>query len=345
MTKRKNWYGHIFALTAIALFSAQTSLAEERRLLNQKLSDTRASIAALGVSGLNSPRSSPRIINGQSVDKELDEGNWEFTASLQSPSFGGHFCGGVLVSPKIDKNAAGNRFVKIWERGADDIRMLITAAHCITKRDGSLSDTSNVTVMSGMIDIAGEKVRQKIVKAIPHPDYSSVTLAHDIAVVLLVKRSGDIPDGATPRSIPLPTILDVANYQQVTAGHSVLGWGRTEGNGALSQSLLTTLVPFSPQDVCNSRYASIASDVHSSSFCAGFSSGGFDSCQGDSGGPLVYRSTVSASSNILAAPILSGIVSWGEGCGLPGFPGIYSDVLKHIQWIEKVVTDNHTHFD
>lgn len=46
-----------------------------------------------------------------------------------------------------------------------------------------------------------------------------------------------------------------------------------------------------------------------------------DSCQGDSGGPLVYNNT------------LYGIVSWGEGCGVQGYPGIYTDVLYFQNWI------------
>ncbi len=48
--------------------------------------------------------------------------------------------------------------------------------------------------------------------------------------------------------------------------------------------------------------------------CAAVDGGGKDSCQGDIGSPLV-------SNNLLV-----GIVSWGVGCGKPGFPGVYSNV-------------------
>ncbi|KAJ9600733.1 hypothetical protein L9F63_026130, partial [Diploptera punctata] len=48
-----------------------------------------------------------------------------------------------------------------------------------------------------------------------------------------------------------------------------------------------------------------------------------DSCQGDSGGPIIHDN------------YLIGIVSWGYGCGLPGYPGIYTDVHLFLDWIRE----------
>lgn len=333
---------------AIALTGAQVASAQDRAAFNDRAAQARDVIRSLSASnGANEDRarSTPRIVNGQFVIDSLDQGNWEFTASLQHPQANGHFCGGVLVAPTIDQNSSG-RFVKVWKRGEDDIRMILTAAHCVTDRNGTLFSQAffdRLSVDSGMTDIADTKVRQSVKEVFKHPGYDPATNAHDVAVILLNPPENGIPNGATPRSIAMPSVLDVNAYKTTTAGHSVLGWGRTE-TGFLSQFLQTVLVPYSDQADCAAQYATLGFSVHSSSFCAGFRSGGFDSCQGDSGGPLVYRPTISEASAVLAEPILSGIVSWGEGCGYPGFAGVYADVLQHKAWIESVVLANHDHF-
>src|SRR4029079_3060994 len=61
---------------------------------------------------------------------------------------------------------------------------------------------------------------------------------------------------------------------------------------------------------------------------------GKDSCQGDSGGPLVVERGASAR--------LAGIVSFGEGCGREGFPGMYTRVSAYADFIEHVLCEGLT---
>ena len=75
-------------------------------------------------------------------------------------------------------------------------------------------------------------------------------------------------------------------------------------------------------------------DIIDSRLCAGYiDEGGVDACQGDSGGPLVCECKTDA-------PIyndrfcLTGVVSVGRGCALPGYPGVYTRVTSFMDWIK-----------
>ena len=52
-------------------------------------------------------------------------------------------------------------------------------------------------------------------------------------------------------------------------------------------------------------------------------------CQGDSGGPMVTE--VEGRYNLI------GVVSWGEDCAEPDYPGVYARISKVLPWIASVV--------
>lgn len=64
--------------------------------------------------------------------------------------------------------------------------------------------------------------------------------------------------------------------------------------------------------------------------CAGYLEGGRDACSADSGGPLVCDG------------VQAGIVSWGNGCGAPLNPGVYTDVAYYQSWISEQLTNYNT---
>lgn len=88
-------------------------------------------------------------------------------------------------------------------------------------------------------------------------------------------------------------------------------------------NLRAAVVPKANQQLCNTSYSRYGG-VTDRMICAGLQQGGKDACQGDSGGPLVNKDT------------LVGVVSWGYGCAVPNYPGVYSRVSSVRDWIKTV---------
>ena len=83
-------------------------------------------------------------------------------------------------------------------------------------------------------------------------------------------------------------------------------------------------VPAISNAACNNAYGG---SIKQSMICAGYpGEGGKDACQGDSGGPLVCNKDGKA--------IIAGVVSWGNGCALQGYPGVYSRTTHVLNWIK-----------
>ncbi|XP_053112895.1 hepatocyte growth factor activator isoform X10 [Hemicordylus capensis] len=108
----------------------------------------------------------------------------------------------------------------------------------------------------------------------------------------------------------------------------IAGWGHMQESkldvSGYSKVLQETFVPIIPDYKCQN------SDVYGvefteNMFCAGYLDGKSDACQGDSGGPLACEKD--------GITYVYGIVSWGEGCGQPGKPGVYTKVSKYVDWI------------
>ena len=80
---------------------------------------------------------------------------------------------------------------------------------------------------------------------------------------------------------------------------------------------------------CDNSYFQPITEVF---ICAGFAEGGRDACQGDSGGPLVCLKDGKA--------VLIGVVSFGIGCALPNYPGVYARITAVLDWINNNLVCN-----
>lgn len=63
---------------------------------------------------------------------------------------------------------------------------------------------------------------------------------------------------------------------------------------------------------------------------------GVSPVQGDSGGPLMTKSNTQW--------VQGGVVSFGTGCGLRGFPGVYTRVSMYESWIKSQISSNQPGF-
>ena len=118
-----------------------------------------------------------------------------------------------------------------------------------------------------------------------------------------------------------------ASFIPGTACH-VTGWGRLASNGPHSSILREAKVPLVSRELCNipEIYDGI---IHERALCAGPAEGGVGPCQFDSGGPLACQER--------GVWFLTGIVSWGVGCGEPNKFGVYSDMSVLSDWVRDMI--------
>ena len=98
------------------------------------------------------------------------------------------------------------------------------------------------------------------------------------------------------------------------------------GDSSSPQACQYVRVPTIKSSDCKKSYSN--DSITESMICAGYpGDGGKDSCSGDSGGPLVCNENGNA--------VLAGVVSWGDKCGKPDKPGVYSRVTHVLDWIKE----------
>ncbi|RBR26857.1 uncharacterized protein FIESC28_00438 [Fusarium coffeatum] len=188
---------------------------------------------------------------------------------------------------------------------------VMTASHCVQGRSASA-----FAIRAGSNSRTSGGVTSRVSSIRMHPQFSGSTLNNDVA---LLKLSTSIPTSSTISYGRLAASgSDPASGTQLT----VAGWGATtQGSASSPVNLLKVTVPVVSRASCRSSYGT--SSVTDNMFCAGYTQGGRDACQGDSGGPIVDSSKT-----------VVGIVSWGEGCALANYPGVYARVGTLRSWVD-----------
>eukprot|EP00541_Cyclophora_tenuis_P012363 CAMPEP_0116557988 /NCGR_PEP_ID=MMETSP0397-20121206/9558_1 /TAXON_ID=216820 /ORGANISM="Cyclophora tenuis, Strain ECT3854" /LENGTH=181 /DNA_ID=CAMNT_0004083531 /DNA_START=175 /DNA_END=723 /DNA_ORIENTATION=+ len=118
-----------------------------------------------------------------------------------------------------------------------------------------------------------------------------------------------------------------------------MGFGTTNYGGLLSDELRQVDIQIIDHNDCNDANSYNGEVYDSTMICAGSTTGGQDSCGGDSGGPLIVREDTGSAHNGAVVVVLVGISSFGTGCGLVDYPGVYTRVSAYAEWISLGICD------
>ncbi|KAG8515232.1 Transmembrane protease serine 11E, partial [Galemys pyrenaicus] len=191
---------------------------------------------------------------------------------------------------------------------------LVSAAHCFRIYKNAARWTASFGVT-----IKPPKMKRSVRRIIVHEKYKYPSHDYDIALVELTSR---VPYTNVVHRVCLP---EASHEFQPGDEMFVTGFGALENDGYSQNNLRQVQVDFIDTKTCNEPQ--VYNDaITPRMLCAGSLKGKRDACQGDSGGPLV-------SPDARDIWYLAGIVSWGDECGQPNKPGVYTKVTAFRDWI------------
>jgi secreted trypsin-like serine protease len=180
---------------------------------------------------------------------------------------------------------------------------VVTAAHCVKNRDGSVTPPRSILVCSRMYNIS-PKCYLPVKGAVAHPQYvlnNFADDAHDIAVVTLARPTGlkpkPLPSGPLPKSA-VGTKVRIVGYG--------VSDGKTQKGGGYKRQALAQVT-----------------QVDSGSFRMGGDPG---TCNGDSGGPAFWPPGTTEQ--------LVGVTSWGDAACKK--MGVDTMVGAELSWLASV---------
>jgi secreted trypsin-like serine protease len=215
---------------------------------------------------------------------------------------------------------------------------VLLAAHCV--KGGAYDPIKDRRVHFGSNVIAPNPALRsaRVDRVVIHAGYTGRPgSTNDIA---MLKLAGPPPtEGPALRPIALVAPRSPAAMLAEGTPLRVTGWGMTkpmdpgarliarDGTPNFNTAELKTIdVQVRPFALCQSLPTNTGVDP-AKVICAGSLVAGRDACMGDSGGPLTL--------GLEGRRVLVGVVSFGDGCGLPQYPGVYTRVSYYAGWIAR----------
>lgn len=188
------------------------------------------------------------------------------------------------------------------------LHYILTAAHCLRYPIAYLRIRAGTSIReeNGSLHHIDRIVPYKV--GFPNNTRSTIDIA-------LVKVRQPFEFDATRQPIDL---FEAGEETEPGTKAVVTGWGSIWNGGPAPNQLQSVILYIVGKSECEKAY----NGIDEGEICAGEEE---DSCQGDSGGPLTIGGR------------LAGVVSWGYGCGKPGYPGVYAEVAYFRDWIDEHV--------
>lgn len=288
----------------------------------------------------------------------------------QSRIVGGERAGRVPFFASLVTPCAGAGACRLCGAALVHEGFVVSAAHCVQRYFEKVCVDDGRGVPGSAPGVECFSTRRVFI----HPGYSDMTLWNDIAVIQLdglstktpvelsTSYSTDPSGGQTVTVLGFGQKFDHGRDTAESAAYSCekckvdcisekyCRWGNKDEECSITKcydhlklkdtdvsepwlelvdGLERVQVKIQPNEKCNQQYSDFDG---MSQVCAGSDVDDQDSCYGDSGGPLYHTS---AGKNTLV-----GLVSYGYSCGLKEYPGVYTRVSVHSEWIEGIVRDN-----